>query len=419
MKIRCRILAGAAFIFCCTTFAAEPPSLPDTQTPEFTTLLTRYNAALTSAQEKHKASMTQLINRYLDEAGEMLKEKRKARNTTGIAIATTASSIFETALSNLNTSGTFEVPTKVRRELEATVSEFNTGRTLIDTALTNEKTKLFKQYSDEFAAQVLRVAPALAGPESRGIIDERFKAMGVATTAPARIPEPGKPETSTPADPGTNTSATVTNLVVAESGPSPSWIPVGTLTTYIRSMEVLEIPLRELQLGTNLFKQYSAISDFTMEIFFVASKTNFTSPTCLYRLVRIPNFNEVSLMDWPSPSNGYRLNLRTPSPERIPYAIGFELQISALPQAVIPKPPVTRKITLSVRSTPPKATIQIDGVTQQDTVTPCTLQLPVGPHDFRLSLAGYQDLNVTNYNFTVNRDINWTFKPLPSAKPKR
>lgn len=395
----------------------QAADLPDTQTPEFATILTRYQADLTIAQEKHKTAMTKHLTRYLEEAGEMLKEKRKARNTTGIAIATTASSIFESALSNLTTTGTFEVPAKVRRELETTLSEFNTGRALIDSTLANETTKLFKQYSDEFAAQVIKITPALTGPESRALIDTRFKAMGAHVAVPTPKPQTtvntNGPVTSAT---GTNTADAALNPVMAESGSSPSWTPVGTLTAYIRALEVLELNLAAMQMGTNLMKQYNAISDSTTEILFITVKTNFTSPTCLYRLVRIPKFNDVNVMDWPTPATGYRLNVRTPFPERIPYAVGFELQVSELPQPgnpagrAAPVAPRVRTIDLSVRSTPSRASVYIDGALHKE-VTPCVIQLPVGTHDFKLSLSGYQDFVATNYNFTANRELTWVFKP--------
>lgn len=417
-----RFVAWIFIALCCASplEAADLSTLPDTQTPEFSSIVTRYNSALSTARGKHVAAMTQHVKRYLDEAGEMLKEKRKARNTTGIAIATTASSIFEAALSNLTTTGTFELPAKIRRELENTIAEFNTGRSLIDAAFASEKTKLIKQFSDEFAAQILKASPALTSPDARAKMDERFLAMTSETQPPPSKPGPAAKE-GAPTSTNTDTNAApgdtaATSAVIAESGASPSWTPVGTLTATIRSMEVLEIPLAEMRLGSNSISQFSAMSGSTLEILFCATQTNFTSPTTLYRLLRIPKYNEVSIMDWPSSANGYHLNLRTPSPERVPFLVGFELQVSAL--APKPAAPPKRLITLAIRSTPPGATVHIDGISQPNTVTPCNLKIPVGVHDFRLSLEGYQELVVTNYNFTVYREISWPFKPITAPAPK-
>lgn len=394
--------------------AADTMVLPDTQTPEFSSIVERYRTALIPAQQKHLSALTQHLQRYLDDASEMLKEKKKFRNTTGIAIASTACSIYESALSNLNATGTFELPAKVRRELENTLAEFNTGRTLIDTTLANEKNKLFKQYSDEFAAQVLKTAPALTSPEARSKIDERFKAMEKGSS-PANSPE--KPNTPAPSS-ATTTTGTAEDPVIAESGSSPSWTTIGTLTANIRAMEVWEINLAKMLPGTNVMKQYSAMSDSTTEIRIVITTTDFTSPTTMYRVLRIPRFNAVTIVDWPSDANGYHLNVRTPSPERIPCPVGFELQASTLtaPSQKAVTPP-KRAITLSIRSTPTHAAVYLDGALQPE-ATPCTLQLPVGPHDFRLSFVNYQDLIVTNYNFTVSRDIDWTFKAIPAPSDK-
>ena len=415
-------------VFSCSTelAAADDLSLPDTQTPEFASMVERYNAAVSVAQGKHKDALTEHIKRYQDEAGEMLKEKRKTRNTTGIAIATTASSIFASALSNLNATGTFEIPAKVRRELESTMAEFNTGRSYIDSFAAKEQVKITKQFSDEFAAQCQKLTPTLTSPEARAKMDEQFQAMAKAALVPT--PKSGSSGKQTDSHALSDSATNVTTVVavtptMAESGDSPTWIPVGTLTAKINSMEVLEIPLAEMRMGTNLIMKNSVMSDTTMEIIFVATKTNFTSPGIQYRLLRIPKFNDVSIMDWPSDSNGFYLNLRTPSPDRIPFPVGFELQVSSLDNPGKKKiQSAKRTIALTVRSTPPRAAIFIDGTLRPDTVTPCTFQLPVGPHDFRLTLAGYPDLNVTNYNFTINREINWTFKPaaaLPGSKPKK
>lgn len=406
--------------------AQDAIALPDTQTPEFSDIVSRHLTALAEAKSKHLSSMTQHIQRYLDEASEKLKEKRKSQNTTGIAIATTASSIFTTALTNLNATGTFEIPQKVRRELETTIAEFNTGRALIDSYAAKEQARLFKQFADEFAAQCQKLSPTLTSPEARVQMDERFQAMIKAGLSPTSKPGAAGSPAGTPApnDSGTNgPSALALNPTMAESGESPTWTPVATLTANIRCMEVLEIPLAPLRLGTNSIMQHSVMSDSTMEIIIVVTATNFTWPGIQYRLIRIPKFNDVTIMDWPTDSNGYHLNLRTPSPERIPFPIGFELQVSSLGKSNNKLSQATkRKISLTVHSTPPRATIYIDGAPQPDTFTPCTLQIPVGPHDFRLTLPGYQDLNVTNYNFTINREINWTFKPataLPATRPTK
>ena len=415
------ILSALSLAIPARILAADELVLPDTQTPECVSIVTRYNAALEEAGNKHTSAMTQHISRYLDEAGALLKEKRKTRNTTGVAIASTTISIFESALSNLTATGTFELPAKIRREIEPTVAEFTTGRTIIDTTFTTAKTKLFTQFSDEFAAQILKIKPALTGPDARAKIDERFQAMVKEALSPASKgglsgKNAGSP---TPADAGTNADiAASATPVMAESGTSPTWITVGTLTANIRAMEVLEIPLAGMGMGSNVLSQYSVMSASTLEILFLATVTNFTSPAALYRLTRIPKFNDVSIMDWPSAANGYRLNLRTPSPERIPFPIGFELQVSALPQPVLSKAALLakRNLTLSIRSVPPHAAVYIDGTLKPDTLTPCTFQIPPGLHDFRLSLTGFQDLIVTNYTFTVGREINWTFKPV--AKPK-
>jgi len=399
----------------CTTklWATDTLILPDTQNPDFLNIIAHYNAALSASQSKHTTAMTQHIKRYLDEAGEMLKEKRKARNTTGIAIATTTMTIFAGALSNLTDTGTFEMPPKVRREIENTIAEFNTGRSLIDTSFTNEEAKLLKQYSDEFAAEVLKGAPTLSSPEARTKIDERFQAIAHATVTTPNVDTSGNsPKSPAVANTSTNIETAAVSPVIAESGSAPNWMTVGTMTANIRSMEVLEIPLAEMRLGSNLLEHYSVMSSSTIEILFFATKTNFTGPSAMYRLIRIPKINDVSIMDWPTTSNGYHLNLRTPSPERIPFTIGFDLQVAAPAQPLTTKTS-KRNITLSIRSTPSHATIYIDSSLQQDTLTPCTFQIPMGSHDFRLSLPGYQDLTVTNYNFTVGREINWIFKPLP------
>lgn len=422
------MLMGFLLVVSChvQAVAADDVALPDTQTPEFSSIVDRYNTAVSAVRDKHKATLTGHIKRYQDEAAEMLKEKRKTRNTTGIAIATAAISIFATALSDLNATGTFEIPQKVRRELESTIAEFNTGRALIDSNAANEQAKVLKQFSDEFAAQCQKLSPALTSPEARVKMDERFQARIKESSAPPQKNVAAGTSAGSPTPPGgsgTNvTTEAAATPTMAESGESPTWITVGTLTAKINSMEVLEIPLAEMRMGTNSIMKNSVMSETTMEIIFVATVTNFANPGIQYRLLRIPKFNDLSIMDWPADSNGYHLNLRTPSPDRIPFPVGFELQVSSLDKPGKKKiPAAKRTITLTVRSTPPRAAIYIDGALQPDTVTPSTLQLPVGPHDFRLTLAGYPDLNVTNYNFTINREINWTFKPAivrPAAKPR-
>jgi len=392
-------------------------SLPDTQTPVFTEIVSRYTAALAAAQSQYVTAMSRHIQRYLDEAEEMLKEKRKTRNTIGIAIATTSKGIFETALSNLTTTGTFEIPVKVRRELETTTAEFSTGRTLLETSLAGKKSALFKQYSDEFAAQILAVSPALTSPEARAKIDDRFKTMAE-DKAP---PRPLKPDGTVSNAPGAVTGALAP--ILEESGSADSWMTAGILTTSVRTMEVIELSLADMHPGTNVMKQYNPISESSTEINYVATQTNVMNPAMVYRLKRITDYGGVTVMEWPKAANGFRLTARTPNPEKGSCPVGFEFQIAipgqnvadtlnARPGATSPRPKsAARTITLTVKSTPPRAAVLIDDIAVPNTFTPCSLPIPVGPHRFQLSLPGYKDLIVTNYVFTADRQINWTFKP--------
>ncbi len=427
-------------------------TVPDTQAPAFREIVSRYTAARSAAQVQHSVIMSRHIKKYLDDAEGMLAEKKKARNTTGIAIASTAKGIFEAALSNLTATGAFEIPAKARRELESTIAEFNTGRTLLENSLTAKESALFKQYSAEFAALVVVLSPGLKGPEARKKIDERFTAMvedkmpssatAQVTAAPSASRENSPASggdavtrsdgevASAPGGTGTNTSGVEAQTsILEESGPASSWITAGTFTASIYHMEVLDLSLAEMHPGTNVLNQYNPPTETTTEMIYHAVHTNISNPAMVYRLKRIPNFSGVTVVDWPKASNGFLLTVRTSRPEKIPCIVGFELQV-AIPGkevantmstpggAARSRPEVAkRNINLTIKSTPPHATVYIDSLPVPNTFTPCTIPVATGPHSFRLSLPGYKDLSVPSYVFTVDRQINWTFKP--DARPLR
>lgn len=418
--------------------------LPDTQAPAFKAIVSRYTTALAAEQAQYTTAMSRHIKKYIDEAEEMLQEKKKNRNTTGIAIASTSKDIFETALSNLTATGTFTVPTKVRRELEATMGEFNTGRALLDNSLAAKKSTLFKQYSSEFSALILVLSPDLKGPDARNKMDERFSAMveeKMPPPTPSPVPMPATdgtpsvtpnptPTKTTDNTPGATvppspewmappaTSESANSPVLAESGQAASWITAGTFTASIYHMEIFDLSLREMHQGTNIVNQFSPITGATSKACYYASQTNIMNPGMVYRLKRIPNHIGVTVAEWPKQSNDFLLTVRSTRPEKSPSLVGFELQVaipgkdaSSTMNRTSSRPSASRHIALTIKSTPPHATVMIDGALAPDKFTPCTIPVTVGPHSVRLTLPGYKDLVVTNFVFTVDRQVNWTFKP--------
>jgi hypothetical protein len=421
-----------------TVAPSSKPMLPATSGAEFRTIVALHGKALQTVAETRRQALSRLLQQHLDEADQLLKERKKTRNVTGVAVATTARDLFASALTNLEATGSFEMPEKVRRELETTMADFNTARQRVETTFANDKARIRKEHLDQFAAALYKIAPAAKRDGSEALIEARFDEM-VAGKDTQATPPAGGGVTNAPAVGGlasgtTNVpsvagSAPELPRIMGSSGEAAEWATVGQWSGTMMGLDVITVPLLEMQKGTNTQDHFNPIVGENSKWEYVALQVLPPASGMVFRLRRVPERLGVEPVEWPSPRNNHSLVIRVP-PADSTNRPAFDLQV-ALPgrdlgsffagaalessASAKPLPPVT----LSIQTVPPGASVWVDAVLLRDLWTPCRVRIPGGGrHALRLALPGYLPVSVTNQSFPADRVLKWTFQPDPRVVRK-
>ncbi len=413
--------------------STNAPALPDLDSPGVKALVDSYRATLDQIAKERTTALTALLNRHLDGMNEMLAEKKKVRNITGIAAATTGVTVFQAALTNFTTYGKFDLPEKVRRELETSVTQCKTEATTIETRTNDKKKALTASTLEKFTTIAVTINPAMDA-NAKTALESRLNELLSAGT-PIQ-PVPGTPSTPTTGSDTNQPAGSATNLpaIFAASGEADQWITVATWHGSMMGMDVVSIPLAEARIGTNTTSQPNPISGRDSVLTYVATYRLTLQDNMLFRLKRVRGNRDVELMEWPTRGNGFQLVFRTRSTGLIPCHHAFELQVSipggdlskALTGAPIETPrgatritpPALPPVTLTLITTPEGAAVYLDNTLQPKVRTSCRLPIPQGDHALTLILPGYAPLILTNQSFTADRTLRLSFQPDPRIQRK-
>lgn len=422
MSRRCRMfLCLAGMSLACTAYSAESPAPAAPRTgPEFKAVKDAYGKGLAAIQTTRTGALVRLLQVNIENADQMLKEKTQSRNITGMAVARNARTIFENALTNLNTSGTFEIPPKVRRELDTLVQEARTARQKIEDEAHLARSNLTSQWFEKYSALVVKGSPELAAESAREGLKLEFK-----TWLEEKAAEDVPPASST------NTTAGVTNaapgassaqpVILGTSGEAKKWVTLGRWKGSVASLEVVAIPFAEMKIGTNRSEKANLIAGVDSKFEYVAQYAFPTSPIVPVRLKSVPGQPGGEVLEWPTAENEFTLSIRLTA-AHYPSTHGFDLQVGVpgerfMPGAVTestpgheePAPPVS----VGIVTQPPGASVLIDGVPVKEAKSPCRIPVPAGTHSLELALQGHESMILSNEVFTTNRVVKWTFRPDP------
>lgn len=367
-----------------------------------------------------------MLNRQCEDAEQTLVEKKKTRNVTGIAVATATISLFQNALTNLESSGSFVLPVTVRRELEPALSEVSSARKPIEAAFSNEMSRLEAECLGLFVSAVKSGRPALSDKMIETQFGAEFRSLLVAFPSAPESVAPGTNASSwtagtTPAAGGA-TNAPPPPEFFAASGDAQQWLTVGYWNGAMRGVDVISIPVMQTAGVTNRTEQENAMTGKKSQLEYVSVFSLTPLPGLVYRLRRVRGQAPVDVLDWPSSRNAQQLVVRTTWSERFPCPHGFEIQagiptgdVRQATAAAAPPPSTDNapRVLLSLGTTPTGASIVVDGKAITAAVTPCKLKLAAGTHAIRLSLPGYQDLWARNLDIQTNQAVQWTFTPDP------
>lgn len=427
--LRALIVAVALCPVAATELQAQTTNAPpavDLTLPAFQTIAKSYSDTLSEAEVTRRTALTKILERYRAESDDMLVEKKKTRNVTGIAVATAARHIFETALTNLAANGAVTLPANARREIEDTLAKCKKEVESVEQTSSETTSKAFTNHFDKFIAEVSVIRP---GTTDLKWLETTFRQL--LATVPAASASPPKIPPQTPAPTGTGTNATVTvqeNLpeffASSTEASNATWLTVGRWIGAMRGLDVISIPLTQMRIGTNASQQVNPMSGKASQLQYIASSAVPPAPDLNFRLKRLPGHLSVQLVEWPNERNGRNLVIRTMPSDRFPAMHGFDLQISvstgdiqkviasaATASAVAASAPPP--VLLSLSTSPPGAAIVVDGKPIASVITPCKLKMSPGAHALTMSLPGFVTYSSPTLQVVSNTTVNWYFKPDP------
>lgn len=396
----------------------SPAPWPDASTEGVSAIIGKYRASLSTAEAARRSAATKVLNRYLTDMNAMMAEKKKARNVTGIAVATTGIDLFQAGITNIEAGGTFQPPEKVRRELDAVVSECKIAVAMIENTASREKERAFAEAMTAFAAIAAR-----GGSPAH---DETALKKRLLELLQEPLPQTGKDDipagkmkaaVSNQVDVATNLPA-----ILASSGDADAWYPIASWRGAMMGMDIVTIPLTGAPQGTNRTTQFNPMSGQNSELTWIVHQSITPSPAMQYRLKRADKRDGVDLLEWPSAANGFKLTIRAPATERYPSLHGFDLEVAVpgssaapfgnlRPSQSLEKPAKPTVVTLV--TSPEGASIFLNGSIYPRVRTPCRLTLPTDTRSLTLVLPGYAPLILTNTTFSNGQTIRWNFAPDP------
>ncbi len=398
--------------------------------PEHRQVAEEFVKARQVAETLRRDELRRLIQIQIDEAKALLAEKQKAGNVKGIAIATQARQMFESALTNLDATGTIVLTERVRRELEETVRHFDGVRAGIEARASNTVARIRKEHLERLTETLAPPRPDAQAPA----IEAAFAALVKRLTAPPPVPRATLTNAVAIAkgtnDPAGTLTPTMTRAALPEvlgaSGPADRWVTAGQVLVDMMSVDVLDIPLANQPAGTNRFEKSNPITDQSFTLHYVSIHPLPARAGLAYRLKRIPGREGVEILDWPGPRNAFTLTVRTMPPATVPCPHGFEVQVGG-PDAMLATlfagaqlestadGAATQAIpvVVTIASKPSGAAVLLDGNPVRGAQTPCRLRVPPGAQSLRLVLPGYIDGVFSNQDITAGRPLSWTFQPDP------
>lgn len=399
----------------------------DLSAPEYRTISRNYASARKVSDDTRREALKAILAKRIEESELMLAERKKTRNVTGIAVATTAINMFQTAMTNLDLSGAFSLPASVRKELETTLSQAKDAAKPIEATFSNEMSRLEAVVLKQFISAVKAGHPELSDQAIASKYAVEFRGLLTAPVlAPAPAPAAGTNALSSAAG-STNANVSATNQpppdIIAASGEGQEWITAGRWIGAMRGMDVISVPVMQAAGTTNRTEQFNSMSGKNSQLEYASVLSLSPNPGLVYRLKNVKGHIPVGVLEWPSAHNGHQLMVRTTPSERFPSMHGFELQVSVATgdvrrvlsagQPSAASSDNTPRALLSLVTTPSGASIAVDGKPVTVAVTPCKLKLALGAHAVRCSLPGYLDILAANLDVQSNQTFQGTFKADP------
>lgn len=278
----------------------------------FYNLQQAYKTEKKSINAPFKEKLLTLIQKNLAEADNLYNEKKKSGNIKGMAIARKAKSIFTKAMEDLQKNGEFELPEKMRKELQENVDKCRNEQKEILKDIDSKFKELDAKYQKKFTEIMAAAIPEGKAPEQE-FINKKFQEF-LATEIPkpeaeknamankAEMKELGIEVPEQPEKP--------LSPIIAEKGTGNKWVDIAEWTGQMMGMDIVNIPVLN-QVKDYADSQYFPIADADSKLSYKALNPMPEHDHYAFRLKRVPGAKDVDVLEWPSKRNDWNIMVRT------------------------------------------------------------------------------------------------------------
>lgn len=336
--------------------------------------------------------LTRALTPQREAAEARAAEARRTRNVRAMAVENQAVSLLDEALASVEQDGRMELPESVRPELEWLIAALNAEVEAVDAQVAERTAEIEAQFLERFNELVAQ-QPGVEAPEA---------ALLEIFTAWARGDDMGPALAG--GDTGGEGPSPADRLYFDQRGEGQDWFTVGRWEVDTPGIDIFEIPVydgrdrRETQVNRML--------RVTAEWSYQHQQTLERGTPYAYRLRRVRDRDIVTVVEWPSQRNEWKLVVRT---GRAAGRYGFELQAAAMDVA-----PGSRMVDVPVVTDPEGAQVYINGdfyfEPGGDSRTPLTLKLPPDEVEVTLVRDGYLSKQVGAFRVREGATIRHRFQ---------
>ncbi|MCX7590117.1 MAG: PEGA domain-containing protein [Kiritimatiellae bacterium] len=401
---------------------------PNLSTPPFERIKSDYELQEKNLREAKKQKFQTLVSEFLAEAKKLLAEKTRAGNVAGMAAAREAMTLFEQCKEQVEKTGDFALPEKVRRELHEIFTRCGEKKRAIDAEYADEVEKLKAKSREQLSAR-------LTEQGFTGMSDEELAKLlaQLLQEKPASVPAGGTDSGTQPAEAGptatndTRKLETETRIISTSSSQEVDWVPIARWYAAVSAIEVIRIPVMG-RFEREHRRQESETFGQPFETIYEPIRVLAPGPGYSFRVKSLVGREAAEVLEWPTPKNGWTLVVRARPSGEVPSRHGLEIEVG-FPGAkdLAPlqgdkdneeEPEITDKlprVKITIRTDPEGAYVYIDGRPYRDGAaflqTPCTVPLSTKPHNIRLRKFGYKDAAVDGFVPQEGRVVSLKLDP--------
>ena len=359
--------------------------------------------AVASAREIAQSDSTALLKDEIAKADAEIAEARIAGNTTRQARALALRRVCEKVIESLESTGDAVFPETIRREIRPAVSSIEERLSKIrdrrDVSIGAAEKVLQNAVRDVLQAEAL---PATESDIAAAIAAARDAKNDAKPDAASDAASPDAAAQTGEATAGAGSAPAAGKVEpLAASGRATAWAPLLGVSVKVLAIEVVSVPVMGIRAPRTITLDgvsRPASAELTPNENVLESAP--PGPVA-FRAFPVEGYQAPDILEWPSPRNGWRVQMRCrpgDDPE-VPVQVVFEIAANAVGlrslaggEVVVSK--TQGSVPVHVESQPSGATVFVDGepVAGPDgkaLITPCDVPLPPAGATLELRLSGF------------------------------